>query len=106
MSLENAIKHFCSHNTSHREQHEKAGTADITECSHCSPCSHLHVDREKEARLREIIEQVSKNYGGDEADFFAEYTDNIIKQRSHDLNFSFSCFLDFANNGAFVIKKK
>lgn len=96
MSIESVIEIFCSRDLKKREHDENDETTANTECSRCSPCSHLLADHEKKARLRELIKQVSKNYGGDAPIFLAKYIDDVIQEWSHNLDAALTCIYNIS----------
>lgn len=46
----------------------------------------------KIAKLRALIRQVSDKHGGDASQFLNEYTDDVIRGWSHDLDTAMNCF--------------
>jgi hypothetical protein len=47
-------------------------------------------------KIRLLITQISEGYGGDDADFLAEYIDDVLREWSHDLEAALRCFSDLA----------
>jgi len=50
----------------------------------------------KKQELRNLIVKVSKNYGGDDPAFLAEYIEDVLKDWEHDLDTALNCFRDLA----------
>lgn len=47
---------------------------------------------EKREKLKNLITELSRLYGGDDVEFLKEYIDEVLKEWSHDLNRAIECF--------------
>ncbi|EKD75450.1 MAG: hypothetical protein ACD_44C00125G0002 [uncultured bacterium] len=52
----------------------------------------LIVLRQKQAELKQLIKQVSTNYGGDDEPFLEEYINDVLHDWSGDLQTALACF--------------
>lgn len=55
-----------------------------------------YIQRCKEEELKNLIKKISVYYGGDDTQFLSDYIDDVIKERSHDLDRAITCFQNLA----------
>lgn len=65
----------------------------------------INLKREKEnilkiLEIKNLINQASNTYGGDESVFLAEYIDDVTCEWSHDLDKALACFKNIAVQAA------